>query len=266
MSSVNKSKTETSKNVKNVVTPKVNVKSKVIKSTLASDSESDEELETKINKKSTVESEEESEVESDAESDSDDESDNEKTIQSENESEKQKDKEKKEKLRKLSHKELTSSLISNEDKITEIISKLNEHDAQIKLLEREQTNLRKANVKFIKLLDKAHEESIKVELKKKKKRNTTENSGILRNKPIPSILISFLGIEAGTELPRTKIMSLLCNKFNSLGLRKGQNIHLDKATAKIFGKEDGYIIEFKYFQRFLKEIYEQLETDNTVSI
>ena len=60
--------------------------------------------------------------------------------------------------------------------------------------------------------------------------------------------------------------SLLSNKFNELKLRQGQNIHLDKTTSKLFGKEENYIIEFKYFQRFLKEVYESEHKQTEVNL
>jgi len=212
------------------------------------------------------------ESESDNDSESDDESDNDSALDSESESElddeleepvgeldddqdKQKDKQK-DKAKKLSHKELTSELLSNEDKIYELETKLSELEKSIQTTEREQNALRRINLRLIKQLDKAHDDEITKARKEKKKRNVTEESGILKCKPIPKILKDFLGLDQTTELPRTKVMSLLSNKFNELKLRIGQNIHLDKKRAKLFGKEDKYIIEFKYFQRFLKEIYE----------
>lgn len=225
----------------------------------------------KVTKKSEdkTENEESENEESENEESEDEESENEESDEEESNNEQDEESEddkeepdkKKEKPKKLSHKELTSVLISNEERIVEIHNSRNVLELQLKTLDREEVTLRKTNLKHIKLLDKAHEEDITKTRKEKKKRKVTENSGILKNKPIPPILIKFLELEAGTELPRTKIMSLLSNKFNSLGLRKGQDIILDKATAKFFSKEDKYVIEFKYFQRFLKEVYSQLDSN-----
>jgi len=200
------------------------------------------------------ESDDESNDESDSDSDSDEEVE-EKVVEPDDDQDKQKDKAK-DKAKKLSHKELTSELLSNEEKISELETKLSELEKSIQTTEREQNALRRINLRLIKQLDKAHDDDVTKARKEKKKRNVTEESGILKCKPIPKVLKDFLGLDQGTELPRTKVMSLLSNKFNELKLRKGQDIHLDKKTGKLFGKEDKYVIEFKYFQRFLKEIYE----------
>ena len=208
-----------------------------------SDNESDEDVASDSG--SDSDSDEEPDVKPDEEPD----------VEPEDEQDKQKDKQK-DKVKKLSHKELTSELISNEEKIYELENKLSELEKSIQTTEREQNALRRINLRLIKQLDKAHDDDVTKARKEKKKRNVTEESGILKCKPIPKILKDFLSLDQGLELPRTKVMSLLSNKFNELKLRKGQDIHLDKKTAKLFGKEDKYIIEFKYFQRFLKEIYE----------
>ena len=239
----------------------VNVKQEVKKVT----KKSEKEIENEESENEESENEESDEEESDEEESDEDKSDNEQEQNDETEDDKEPDK-KKEKPKKLSHKELTSILISNEERITEINNSRNALELQLKTLDREEIVLRKTNLKYIKLLDKAHDEDIAKTRKEKKKRKVTENSGILKNKPIPPILIKFLELEAGTELPRTKIMSLLSNKFNSLGLRKGQDIILDKTTAKFFGKEDKYVIEFKYFQRFLKEVYGQLDSSHEITL
>ena len=46
-------------------------------------------------------------------------------------------------------------------------------------------------------------------------------------------------------------------KFNELGLKKGQNITIDKATAKALNIEDGEgkVIKFTEFQTFLASFY-----------
>jgi len=207
------------------------------------------------------ESDDDSESDDGSESESDEEPE-EAVAEPDDEQDKQKDKAK-DKAKKLSHKELTSELLSNEEKISELETKLSELEKSIQTTEREQNALRRINLRLIKQLDKAHDDDVTKARKEKKKRNVTEESGILKCKPIPKVLKDFLSLDQGTELPRTKVMSLLSNKFNELKLRKGQDIHLDKKTAKLFGKEDKYVIEFKYFQRFLKEIY---ESDNKTEV
>jgi regulator of replication initiation timing len=213
-------------------------------------------VENKKSKK-VPEPEEEIEVEDVSDSDSDSEEEPESESDNDDETDKQDTKDKKEKPKKLSHKELTTELLNNEEKISKLGSEIDELETKLKACVRDQNALRRTNLRLIKQLDKAHDDDVNKARKEKKKRNVTEDSGILKNKPIPPVLIKFLDLKEGTELPRTKVMSLLSNKFKDLGLRKGQDIELDKKTAKIFGKEDGYIIEFKYFQRFLKTVYEE---------
>jgi len=219
----------------------------------------------------TEDSDMDSDIVSDVSDDSDIESEvsDSEVIKSEKEEEKEEEvKDKKDKLKKYTHKELTSELILNEEKISELKSKLVEHEDAINTITKEINARRRTNLKFIKLLDKAHDEDVTKARKEKKKRNITQNSGILKNKPIPPILIKFLDIKSEvTELPRTKVMSLLNNKFKELGLKKGQETVLDKQTAKLFGKDEGFIIEFKYFQTFLKNVYEEAEgKSNEVSL
>jgi hypothetical protein len=203
------------------------------------------------------ESEEEVEVEDVSDSESESGSESESEDESDNEDKKKSSKDKKEKPKKFSHKELTTELLSNEEKISKLGNEIDELETKLRGCVRDQNALRRTNLRLMKQLDKAHDDDVNKARKEKKKRNVTEDSGILKNKPIPPVLIKFLDLKDGTELPRTKVMSLLCNKFKDLGLRKGQDVHLDKKTAKVFGKDDGYVIEFKYFQRFLKTVYEE---------
>jgi hypothetical protein len=91
--------------------------------------------------------------------------------------------------------------------------------------------------------------------KEKKKRTNTSKSGIMEEKPVPPVLIKFLGLKEGTTMQRTKVFSLLNNKFKELELKKGQDTILDKKTAKLFGYDEGHVIGFKDAQKFLSNIY-----------
>ncbi len=249
----NSTKTVQEKSKGKVEEKKAKVEDK--KSKKAPEPESDDESESES--EVDVKVEDVSDDESDSGSESESESDNESESESEDEGKKKGTKEKKEKPKKLSHKELTTELLSNEEKISKLEAEITELETKLKGCVRDQNALRRTNLRLVKQLDKAHEDDVNKARKEKKKRNVTEDSGILKNKPIPPVLIKFLDLKEGTELPRTKVMSLLSNKFKELGLRNGQDVKLDKKTAKLFGKEDGYVIEFKYFQRFLKTVYEE---------
>lgn len=244
------SKTVQEKSKGKVEDKKAKVEDKKSKKTPESDDESEDEVEVKVEDVSDDESDSGSDSESDNEDSGSD-------SESEDEDKKKSVKDKKEKPKKLSHKELTTELLSNEEKISKLESEITELEAKLKGCVRDQNALRRTNLRLVKQLDKAHDDDVNKARKEKKKRNVTEDSGILKNKPIPPVLIKFLDLKEGTELPRTKVMSLLSNKFKDMGLRHGQDVKLDKKTGKLFGKEDGYVIEFKYFQRFLKTVYEE---------
>ena len=50
------------------------------------------------------------------------------------------------------------------------------------------------------------------------------------------------------------------SKFIELGLKKGQEVELDKKTAKKFGLKEGHVIGFTEFQRFIADQYPKSNT------
>lgn len=123
--------------------------------------------------------------------------------------------------------------------------------------------LQKQRNKIFNLLPKSYEDGCNKARKEKKKRTNASRSGILKESPIPPILIKFLELQEGTLLSRPKVFSLLNNKFKELGLKKGQDTFLDKKTAKLFGLEEGHKIEFKMCQTFLAELYNAEKAKST---
>ena len=75
---------------------------------------------------------------------------------------------------------------------------------------------------------------------------------------VPKILVNFLGLKPDIILSRPQVMSFLSKKFLQLGLRKGHETTLDKATVKALELDKSYegkVIKFSDFPAFLKLFY-----------
>ena len=211
---------------------------------------------------------EESESEEESENESDDDSDNESEKESENETEtkekeEKEEKEKKEKKEKPSFTQIMVDIDADRILISNNKLSIDNLEKEIKNLEKQIVIADKRITKNLVLLPKANEDAINKARKEKKKRTNTTRTGILAPLPVPSVLTKFLNIPDDSIYDRTKVMSLLSNKFKDLGLKNGQVTTLDKKTAKIFGLEEGHKIEFKQFHSFLKSIYESAENKST---
>lgn len=209
----------------------------------------DEGSETEISESESEESEAESEPESEVE---------------------ETEKDKKDKKDKTSKKLPFEDIIKEINIILEEENKLEaeivELDKTLLLKTKKRSVLRKEKNKLINLLPKAFTDGCTKAVKEKKKRTNTSRSGILKEKPIPPVLVKFFGLKENTVLARPKVFHLLNEKFKELGLKKGQDTILDKKTAKLFGVEDGHVIEFKKHQTFLANIYNNAEKKNEVSL
>lgn len=148
----------------------------------------------------------------------------------------------------------------------DLLNKIRKCDSELIELEKEYEKSRKEIIsnrkkknrelyKLTKRLPKLQQNEIDTAKKIKRKRKGPNSGGFNKPLPIPKILIKYLNLDANTKLPRPKVMSLLSNKFKECGLKNGRKIIFDKSTAKVFGKDKGYVIEFKDQQPFLKEIY-----------
>lgn len=163
-----------------------------------------------------------------------------------------------------------------EHKFNNSLEKINEFYAELDELETVQAELEKELKVVTKKINDNHKQIRKLysglgkqhqdELKDKPKRTNTSKSGILKDTPIPPVLIKFLGLEDGVMMPRTKIMSLVNTKFKELGLKEGQKTTLDAKTAKLFGLKSGHEIGFSDFQRFLADIYDSAFKKNNVTL
>jgi hypothetical protein len=170
-------------------------------------------------------------------------------------------KEKQPKKEKPTFKQIHDELERLHAEEKKILVELTNLNKQVKALEVQKASNDRLVNKQVALLPKAYEEGINKARKEKKKRTNNARSGILREAPIPELLIKFLDLKEGTLLARPSVASRLNNKFKDLGLKKGQDTILDKKTAKIFGLEEGHVIRFTQVQTFLKEIYDKEKTN-----
>ena len=196
---------------------------------------------------------------SDVEDNNDDDNegeDEEEEDEDENEGEKEEDK-KKDKSKKLTHEELCDEINNILESESVLENEIIDFQTLILAKMREKKALTKKKNKIIGLLPKAYLDGLNKAKKEKKKRTNNTKSGILAEHPVPPVLLKFLNLPENTLMMRPKVFSLLNIKFKELGLKKGQNTILDKKTAKIFGVEEGHVIHFQEFQKFLAVIYEK---------
>ena len=151
----------------------------------------------------------------------------------------------------------------NNNELTQLTADLKKNDSEYKLLQETLHKIGKTRSELIRqlsrinaLLSKSIEEGIKFGSKKPKRKGTS-SSGFNKEGPVPPKLIKYLELDDGIQMSRPKLGSLLYNKFKSDNLTNGQNITFDKDTAKFFGKNKDYELNFKQFQTFLKEIYDE---------
>jgi hypothetical protein len=170
-------------------------------------------------------------------------------------------KEKQPKKEKPTFKQVLDELERLQAEEKKILVELSNLNKQVKALELQKASNDRLVNKQVALLPKAYEDGITKARKEKKKRTNNARSGILKEAPIPELLIKFLDLKEGTLLARPAVASRLNNKFKDLGLKKGQDTILDKKTAKMFGLEEGHVIRFTQVQTFLKEIYDKEKTN-----
>ena len=147
--------------------------------------------------------------------------------------------------------------------ITQLTADLKKNENEYKLHQETLHKIEKARSDIIKqllrinpLLIKSIEEGIKFS-SKKPKRKVTSSSGFNKEGPVPPKLIKYLDLDDEIQMSRPKVVHLLYTKFKNDNLTTGQNIIFDKNTAKFFGKDKDYELNFKQIQTFLKEIYDE---------
>jgi len=224
---------------------------------LSKESES-KELESK-----ELESKESKDEESEEESE-DEESEDEESEDEESEDEESEDEEKDNSKKSVKEKKVKKTWQENIDELTQLTADFKKNENEHKLIQENLHKNEKAHNELVKqlarsvsLLAKFHDEEIKRVLKEKPKRKGNNSSGFNKETPVPPKLIKYLSLDNDVQMSRPKVVSLLYQKFKSENLTSGQNITLDKTTAKIFGKEKDYEFNFKQIQTFIKEIYDE---------
>ena len=157
------------------------------------------------------------------------------------------------------------------EQIFEGFSQLEELDLELKNLkleyfEKEKQVLKKKiklnkEINFIKKkLESQFNREINIAKKEKRKRKIPVNGGIMKVIKVPKVICKYTGLEDTDDLKMTRpqLVRLLNEQFKKDGSRQGQDIILNKKTAKLFGKKvnknNTYVIPFKGFQTFITEI------------
>lgn len=217
-------------------------------------------VETKTNASKKEEKVMINEVEEESDDEDDDEDDDEEDDDEDDEDEadgKQTEGDKKEKKAKKTWEEISNEWDEN-------CVSLKENEVEYKaLLEKVRVNQktraeldRKRNTLYS-LMAKSKDDEVKKASKLKPKREGNKNGGFNREKPVPKVLVKYLGLDDGVTMTRPKLMSALTAKFKAAGLKTGQITTLDKTTAKALGKETGRVIAFTGFQPFLAEFFNE---------
>jgi len=216
---------------------------------------SKESKELKIEESENEESEESENEESD-ESENE-ESENEESEESEESKNEESENEEKDKSKKsVKEKKVKKTKEENINELTQLIVDFKKNESEYKLIqenfhknEKARSEIGKQLSRIVSLLQKSNDS--------KPKREGNNTSGFNKETPVPPKLIKYLSLDNDVLMSRPKVGSLLYQKFKSENLTNGQNITLDKNTAKIFGKEKDYEFNFKQMQTFIKEIYDE---------
>jgi hypothetical protein len=162
--------------------------------------------------------------------------------------------EKKKYKTKLCFNEYCLQIEENKINIQNINDKIQNYFLKIKEYEKQKYEIEKNNYLIIQKLENIYTKNIE---KKKSNYKGNINGGFNKITLVPQVLINFLDLEDGTELPRPKVCSLLSIKFKELGLKTGQYINLDLNTIKVLKLDKSYLNPIKQtqFQTFLATFY-----------
>jgi hypothetical protein len=224
--------------------------------TISKDTKKVNNKQTKLSKESkSKESENEESEDSENEESENEDSENEESEESE-ESEKSENEEKDKSKKSVKEKKVKKTKEENINELTQLIVDFKKNESEYKLIqenfhknEKARSEIGKQLSRIVSLLQKSNDS--------KPKREGNNTSGFNKETPVPPKLIKYLSLDNDVLMSRPKLGSLLYQKFKSENLTNGQNITLDKNTAKIFGKEKDYEFNFKQMQTFIKEIYDE---------
>jgi len=165
-----------------------------------------------------------------------------------------------------------TDFIEEYDKLTEDLKKITvDCDATLKTLNslnKKKDDLNKNREKVMALLSKCHEDDMNKALKNKTtKHNGNPTGGFNRVMQVPKPIVAFCKLPADSTMNYPQMMKALSDEFIKRKLKDGQNTTLDAASAKIFKKDVGHVIEQKRFMTFIKEMVDaEKPTETTVAL
>lgn len=165
-----------------------------------------------------------------------------------------------------------TDFIEEYDKLTEDLKKITvDCDATLKTLNslnKKKDDLNKNREKVMGLLSKCHEDDMNKALKNKTtKHNGNPTGGFNRVMQVPKPIVAFCKLPADSTMNYPQMMKALSDEFIKRKLKDGQNTTLDAASAKIFKKDLGHVIEQKRFMTFIKEMVDaEKPTETTVAL
>jgi hypothetical protein len=135
-----------------------------------------------------------------------------------------------------------------------INDKIREFSEYIKVINKNKKDTLRELKKDIVLLEKINKKNLS-KIPKKRKCN---NKGFNIIEPIPKEIKEYCGNIIPIEInnaSRPYVISALHKAFKRDGLKIGRDTILDKKSAKILKKNEGYVIKFHEYQKFLSSYY-----------
>lgn len=110
---------------------------------------------------------------------------------------------------------------------------------------------------IFKKLKRIHGVELKKASKEKRKRNGKNTGGFNSEAPVPKTLRGFLGLKEDVKLNRPTVFHLMNEQYKERGLKTGQDVKLDKKSAKQLKRPVGFVIKFPQQQPFIASYYNE---------
>jgi hypothetical protein len=160
--------------------------------------------------------------------------------------------EKVEKRKRETFEDLVKIINTGTESKKKLDDEIQEIEKTLKLKKIEQAKVDKNILKTLSLLGKSHTK------KKQPREGPPVKTGFNKEHPVPKQLLSFLGLEEGTEMSRPKVYSAFSTKCKEMGLKDGKNTTLNEEAVELLGlpKSDvGKTMLFTEVQSFLSTLY-----------
>jgi len=151
------------------------------------------------------------------------------------------------------------------DKTTFIKEYQKEFDKKMKEFSSQLKKNHKEQELIFKKLKKIHSVEVKKASKEKRKRNGKNTGGFNSELPVPETLRQFLGLKEEVLMSRPTVFHLMNEQYKERGLKLGQDVKLDKKSAKQLKRPNGFVIKFPQQQPFIASYYNE-EKNKEVSI